>query len=220
VALLLPVSPTTRAGPKGLGAMISVNELAGGYLLLGIFLTVAADQGGLPVPGYPVLIAAAAHLSLHGEALWPLLVVATAANLCADVVWFASGRKYGTRVLGLLCRVSMTPQTCVTNTRSFSDRWGSSAMIITKFIPGISAIAMALAGDSTVGWRRFLVVDVIGAVIWSGSAIVLGVTFPEEIGALLRVVGSHLLSALLAVAIVYALYRLGLRLRYRQHQAP
>lgn len=200
--------------------MISMNELASDYLLLGIFLTVAADQGGLPVPGYPVLIAAAAHLISQDEALWPLVIIATAANLSADLVWFASGRKYGARVLGFLCRISMTPQSCVANTRSFNDRWSSTALIITKFIPGVSAIAMVLAGDSKTSWQRFLVIDTVGALIWAGSAIVLGTTFPEEINALSRAVSGHFAPVLLAVAAAYGLYKLGVRLKYRQSDEP
>jgi membrane protein DedA with SNARE-associated domain len=196
--------------------MIPMSELASGYLLLAIFLTVAADQGGLPLPGYPVLIAAAAHLSSSGQTLWPLLLVATAANLSADLLWFISGRKYGGRVLGLLCRVSMTPQSCVSNTRDFNDRWGSAAIVITKFIPGVSAIAMALAGDSKIGWRRFLLVDALAALSWAGSAIVLGAAFPSEITALSRAIGAHLAPALLMVVAAYSLYKLGQRLKYRQ----
>jgi len=57
------------------------------------------------------------------------------------MAWFTGGRKYGAKVLGLLCRVSMTPQSCVVNTRNSNDRWGSAAIIITKFIPGVSALA-------------------------------------------------------------------------------
>jgi len=199
-----------------LASMIPANELASDHLLLGIFLTVAADQGGLPVPGYPVLIAAAAHLTSQGETLWPMVIVATAANLSADLVWFFSGRNYGARVLGLLCRVSMTPQSCVTNTRNFNERWGSAAIIITKFIPGVSAIAMVLAGDSKTSWHRFLVIDAIGALIWAASAIVFGAIFPAEINAVSRALSGHLVPTLLAAVAAYGLYKLGIRLKYRQ----
>ena len=196
--------------------MIPVNELASDYLIFGIFFTVAADQGGLPVPGYPVLIAAAAHYASRGEALWPIVIVATVANLSADLLWFFSGRKFGARVLGLLCRVSMTPQSCVTNTRNFNERWGSAALIVTKFIPGVSAIAMVLAGDSKTSWHRFLIIDTVGALIWAGSAIVLGAVFPAEINAVSRAVSGHLAPVLLLAVAAYGLYKLGVHLRYRR----
>ena len=76
---------------------------------------------------------------------WLLLVGALAAMI-ADTFWYMTGRRYGTRVLRTLCRISLSPDSCVRQTESIFDRFGAASMIFAKFIPGFASVATALAG--------------------------------------------------------------------------
>ncbi|KAG0732207.1 hypothetical protein G6F68_015602 [Rhizopus microsporus] len=64
-------------------------EQYGGWL---VFANVLVEQAGLPVPAYPMLIAAGA---LGGAAGWltPWLA-ATVACLLADSLWYVAGRRF------------------------------------------------------------------------------------------------------------------------------
>ena len=84
-------------------ALIHVIETYGLWV---VFISVLLDQSGLPTPSYAPMIVTAALATDAGEPLWPILLVGAVAALVADVAWFAGGRRYGARLLRLMCRIS------------------------------------------------------------------------------------------------------------------
>lgn len=155
------------------------------YGLLAIVLCVFLDQGGLPVPAYPLLVVASALAWKQGESLWPIGLAASAAAVAADGLWFAGGRRLGTRLVRLVCRLSLSPDSCVVSTRDIYARWGIGSLVVAKFIPGFAAVATTLAGQTRTPLRTFLLFDGLGALLWSGVAIALGVAFSDAVEDLL-----------------------------------
>ena len=147
------------------------------YGLWLVFANVLALQAGLPVPAYPVLIVAGAYAAMGGSPLWELVAVGVAAALVADTGWYTAGRHFGLRILGVLCRVSLSPDTCVRQTESIFQRFGPSSMLVAKFIPGFASVATALAGALRLKYWKFLLFDAGGAALWCGVAIALGYLF-------------------------------------------
>ena len=127
-----------------------------------IFLAVFAEQAGLPLPSAPALIAAGALAAAGRISLWAALGVSLVASLLGDSLWYALGRRYGTRVLGFLCRVSIEPDSCVRNARDGFSRHGTWLLAVAKFIPGLNTVAAPLAGLSGMGVQRFLLLDSAG----------------------------------------------------------
>src|SRR5262245_25069498 len=113
------------------------------------------------------MIVTAALATNAGQPLWPILLVATVATLIADVVWFAGGRRFGAQLLRLMCRISLSPDSCVGTTRRIYQRWGAPSLILAKYIPGFAAVSTTLAGQAGTSWRRFLWYDGIGAALWA-----------------------------------------------------
>ena len=64
------------------------------------------------------------------------------------------GQIYGIKVLKLLCRISLEPDSCVSQTQSRFERWGINSLVIAKFVPGLAIIAPPLAGAMRIGWRE------------------------------------------------------------------
>src|ERR1700722_5667630 len=85
-----------------------------GYALL--FFWVFAEQGALPIPSLPLLIAAGALVRTGGLNAAAAIACCVAGALAADSVWFYFGRRRGKRVLRFLCRVSLEPDSCVRTT--------------------------------------------------------------------------------------------------------
>ena len=171
------------------------------YGLAVVFFNVLAEQLGAPLPAYPTLIITGALLERSSYA-WPLLLfTAVAAALIADFTWYLAGKRYGRKVMSMLCRISLSPDSCVQQTESVYLRWGASSLLVAKFIPGFASIASALAG--ALGTRRtsFLFFDSLGAAIWSGSAIYLGSLFSTTIDDLLDVLEQLGLWGLLLLAV-------------------
>ena len=104
-----------------------------GYALL--FAWVLVEQLGIPLPATPVLIAAGA-LSAQDVMRWPLVFAAgLAAALLSDCCWFFVGRRYGQRVLRLLCKLSLEPTTCVRRTQDSFGRMRGNMLLWAKFVP-------------------------------------------------------------------------------------
>lgn len=149
-------------------------ELIQAYGLLFVFGIVALEQMGLPVPAFPALILAGA-LAADGPPGWHgLLAVSVLACLMSDFFWFVAGRRHGKRVLHLLCKISVTPDHCVSRTQDYFNRFGPKSLLVAKFIPGFNTIAPPLAGASGLGALRFLAYTSAGGALWSGVAIGIG----------------------------------------------
>jgi membrane protein DedA with SNARE-associated domain/rhodanese-related sulfurtransferase len=174
--------------------------------LLLVFLAVLTEQIGLPVPAYPILIVAGA-LVVSGKFSWlACLVVAMLACLISDFIWYSAGRRYGKRVLALLCRISLSPDYCVTQTEDKFRRWGAKSLTVSKFIPGFNTIAAPVAGASGISRPQFLCFSIIGSALWAGTGIAIGAIFHRSIGAILDVLGVMGMAALGLVASLLALF--------------
>src|SRR6202158_851214 len=128
-----------------------------------VFLNVLALQAGVPVPAYPPLIVAGAYAAMGGRPVWQLVAVGMAAALVADTGWYLAGRKFGVRILGILCRMSLSPNSCVRQTESIFQRFGATSMLFAKFVPGFAAVATGPAGAMRLRYASFVFFDAIGA---------------------------------------------------------
>lgn len=160
------------------------------YGLFAIFLNVLVEQLGAPVPAYPTLIITGALLSRSTFSAPALLFTAVCAALLADSIWYFAGRRYGRAVMGMLCRISLSPDSCVRQTESIYLRWGASSLLVAKFVPGFASIGSALAGTTGTGYAKFVVFDALGAMLWAASAVWLGSFFSSTVGDLLSVLES------------------------------
>src|SRR5258706_11001478 len=146
-----------------------------------IFINVLVEQLGAPVPAVPALIVAGA-LSRDGKmSSTNVLLAALFASLIADYIWFLLGRRYGYRILRTLCRISLSPDSCVRDTEARFERWGAKSLLIAKFIPGFSTVAPPLAGASGRSTLAFVIYDGVGALLWAGSAVAAGRAFHRAI---------------------------------------
>jgi membrane protein DedA with SNARE-associated domain len=150
-----------------------------GYVVL--FAFVLAEQVGLPIPAVPVLLGVGALAGAGRLSLALALGAVLAASLPPDLVWHELGRRRGGRVLAVLCRISLEPDSCVQRTENLFIRRGRKALLIVKFFPGLSPIASTLAGMVGVARRQFIVLDGLGAIIWAGAWMGLGFVFSEAL---------------------------------------
>src|SRR5438132_10093657 len=132
-------------------------DLIAQYGLLLVFINVLVEQVGLPVPAVPTLIVAGALAAAGELSAAAVFGVAVLACFIGDGLWFAGGRIYGRRVLRLLCRVSLSPDSCVSQSEYHFERWGRAVLIVSKFVPGLSAVQPPLAGGMLKGWTTFIV---------------------------------------------------------------
>jgi membrane protein DedA with SNARE-associated domain/rhodanese-related sulfurtransferase len=181
-----------------------------------VFGAVLVEQLGLPLPAVPWLLAAGA-LSGSGQPSFLLCLEASViACLIADTLWFYLGRHRGSQVLGLLCRLSLEPDTCIRRTMDVYTRFGMQGVVIAKFLPGMGTVAPPLAGMSGSSISRFLLFDGLGSLLYCGSLLLLGSLFKSQlahIGAALSEIGGSALIVLAALAALYVAFKFWRRQR-------
>ena len=176
------------------------------YGLLFVFANVLIEQLGAPVPAYPTLVITGALLE-RGEYSAPmLLLTGVVAALIADYGWYMAGRRYGGRVMAKLCRISLSPDSCVRQTEGVYMRYGAASLMVAKFIPGFASVASALAGAIGTRSGKFLLFDTIGATLWAGSAIFLGSLFSSAVSDLLDILASLGKWGIVLVLLAFAVY--------------
>lgn len=187
------------------------------YATVGI--AVLLEQLGVPLPCYPLLLLAGALAAQGDASTGGLLLTAVVGAVVADTAWYVAGARLGDRALRVLCKVSISPDTCVRQTESIFARVGLRSLLVAKFVPGLGAVATALAGVQRASLPSFFVYDSGGAALWAGVPLVLGVVFHNAITDVAATLGdlgrkgAELVLAALAVFIAIKIMRRWLLLR-------
>ena len=156
-----------------------------GYAIL--FVSVLAEQVGIPIPSLPMLLAIGALAANHQLSYPIALSVAVAACLLADSMWYWLGIYRGSSVLKLLCKISLEPDSCVRRTENMFVRYGARGLLFAKFVPGLSTAAPPLAGMFRMKIWKFLLADAAGSLIWAGAYSALGFVFRNQLEDLAQV---------------------------------
>lgn len=175
-----------------------------------VFCVVFLEQLGLPIPAAPFLLLAGAFVK-DGEFSLPLILfVAIAAAFAGDAVWYVLGKKKGRSVLTLLCRISLSPDSCVRKTEESFTKRGVNSLLIAKFVPGLNTIAPPMAGMFHVTWTQFSIRDLAGCLLYAVALTLPGYFFEHtifDVTAYLESIGHALLWFTVGVIGLYLLYK-------------
>jgi membrane protein DedA with SNARE-associated domain len=153
--------------------------VAHGYLVL--FVAALVTQLGAPLPLVPLLVGAGVVAREGTLSIAAAVAVSVVASVLGHIVWYEAGRRRGTDVLRLLCKISIEPDSCVRKTADLFVRYGPGALVAAPFVPGLGAVAPPLAGMSTMGFGRFLLLDSLGSALHAAIFLVAGFAFGPEI---------------------------------------
>ena len=136
-----------------------------GYLIL--FALVFAQAVGLPVPAALALLIAGAT-SAKGP-LQPGLVLLTSfsAMLLGDALMFLLGRYTGWWLLGILCKMSLDPESCILRSAESFYRRGRIMLVVAKFVPGINTLSPPMAGSMNMHFLQFFTLDLAGVSLYT-----------------------------------------------------
>ncbi len=187
-----------------------------GYSIL--VAAVFLETLGLPVPAALALLiagGAAAHGLLHVSSA---LGAALLAMLAGDTLMFLLGRYTGWWLLGILCRISLNPESCILRSADSFYRRGRTLLVVAKFIPGINTMAPPLAGSMNMRLATFLRLDLAGAALYTGSYFAVGFVFSGALNAIARgynTVGRILGWVIIVLVVGYLMWRMRMWLKGR-----
>jgi membrane protein DedA with SNARE-associated domain len=187
-----------------------------GYLLLAGLCF--AEAIGLPVPAALAILTAGA-LSAFGKLhFYAVLMFAFLPLLTGDLLLYFMGRASGWALLGLLCRLSANPETCILRSAEYFYRRGKQTLLFAKFIPGINTMSPPLAGSMKMRLEDFLQFDALGAAFYVSAYSAAGFIFSDTLRAItrgLRSAGSVAEIVFGVGLVVYLSYRIWLYRKYR-----
>lgn len=187
-----------------------------GYAIL--VAAVFLEAIGLPVPAALALLIAGAAAA-RGVLLIPYaLGGAVAAMLAGDTLMYLLGRYTGWWLLGLLCRISLNPESCILRSADSFYRRGRSLLVFAKFIPGINTMAPPLAGSMNMGFGQFVWLDFAGSALYIGSFFAAGYLFSGALQVITQgyhAVGQIVSWAVLALVVGYLGFQIWLWIKAR-----
>jgi len=186
-----------------------------GFCAEHVVLTVAAvvfiHHLGVPIPSMPVLVWAGGMAS--GE---PLLAVwafalATVAGAAGDLPWYWAARRYGYRILRLVCRVTVSPDACVRQSEIAFKQRGPAMLVTGGLLPGLGSIAASLAGALRAPASTFLLYDTTGSALRAAAGLTIGFLFHDQVARLVDLLAAVRMKATMMVAgalVAYITYRM------------
>ncbi len=146
-----------------------------------LFGWVLLDQAGVPLPAVPLLLVIGALAGAGRLSLGLAMGTAVAGCLVADLLWYTFGRRRGATVLGLLCRITLEPDSCIRRVEEMFVAYQLRFLPIAKFLPGLNPLAAALSGVVKIPLGLFLLCEAAGALAWSATWMGLGYLFSDLI---------------------------------------
>jgi membrane-associated protein len=138
-----------------------------------LFVLIAIETMGIPVPGETALftaglLASSGHLSIEA-----VIAVAAAAAIIGDNVGFAIGRRVGRRVLLAPGPFEGHRRRVIELGEPFFDRHGPKAVFLGRWITGLRITSAWLAGVNRMRWPVFLFWNALGGIAWATSVALL-----------------------------------------------
>lgn len=202
-----------------MGSWVDILARHGGALLFAICFVEAL---GLPLPAAVALVAAGALAALGKITLGSVLLASVGAFLLGDSLYFLLGRFTGWWLLGMLCRISTNPDSCILNSAEAFYRRGRVVLVVAKFIPGLNTMAPPLAGSMKMPVGQFLLLDLAGILLYVGAYVATGYIFRDPLALALGALGQAgraLEIVFVGALLAYVGYRLWLGWKARDYRS-
>jgi len=178
-----------------------MNHYLASYGLWALFLLIAMESSGIPVPGEAALIAAAVLASRHTMVIWQVVVVAALAAIIGDNIGYWIGRKGGRAVILRWRFTRAAAERALPPSERFFKRHGAKTVFFARFVTGLRVTAAWMAGITHMRWRTFLAWNALGGVLWAFGYGLLAFFFGK---ALVNAISTYGLYAGIVVVVVAA----------------
>jgi len=192
-----------------------VTHLLLSYGLVLLFLVIAGESAGIPLPGETALVAAAilATPEHHHYNIVEVIAVAAAAAIIGDNVGYWVGRTGGRRLLEKWGPIRRYAERTLPPGERFFEKHGGKTVFLARFIAVLRVTAAWLAGITHMTWWRFFLWNAAGGIIWATGVGLLAYYFGR---AAADTVGRFGLYGAAVVVVLAALGFFGMRLLHKR----
>jgi membrane protein DedA with SNARE-associated domain len=134
-----------------------------------LFAWVALNQGGVPIPVVPSLVAAGALASAGHAKLLSIVAVIVGGTLVADLVWYGIGRWRGAQIIALLGRLSRRTVERLHVGEQYFVAHQVGFMLCSRFLPEVNPVAAGMAGAAHLPPGRYMLIATVSAVAWAAT---------------------------------------------------
>jgi membrane protein DedA with SNARE-associated domain len=149
------------------GSSGHIVHLIATYGLLAIAVIIALESMGLPLPGESVLALAALYAAHHNQSIAAVVASAATGAIVGDNIGYWIGREFGYRLLRSYgSRIGLSFRKIKLGQYLFL-RHGVKVVFFGRFVAVLRVLAAVLAGVNRMDWRRFLLANAAGAILWA-----------------------------------------------------
>jgi membrane protein DedA with SNARE-associated domain len=203
--------------PGIFGAVAPVLENYG-YLAVAGFVMV--ENLGVPLPGETILVAASVYAGTGRLSIVGVGVVAVLAAVAGNCIGYAIGFFGGhALVLRYGKYVFLTPER-LDKTERFFARRGGLVVVAGRFIEGLRQAAGIIAGTAEMPFKRFMIFNVLGAILWVAVWAPIGYLAGDHIGTIYTTATRYSLYLLIALLLLLAGWIAWMVWRRKRSQVP
>ncbi len=156
------------------------------YGLPALFLILAVTSAGAPFPDSLLLIAVGSFVAQGDLDYWPVIAVAAAGAVAGDNLGYALGR-WGGRPLAR--RLGGGDK--IVKAEAYARKWGGPGIFLSRWLVGpLGPWINLTSGLSAYSWPRFLMLDVLGELLWVLIYVSLGRQFSDNVQAIADLLGN------------------------------
>jgi membrane protein DedA with SNARE-associated domain len=152
-----------------MSAAVTIRHLLDSYGYAAVFLLVAGESIGIPLPGETILIAAGVYAGNTRQlSVWGVFAIAASAAVIGDNIGYLIGDKGGYKLLRRYGHKVHIDESKIKVGRYVFDRYGVKVVFFGRFVSVLRTYAAFLAGTNKMKWlRRFLPANAAGGVLWA-----------------------------------------------------
>ncbi len=183
----------------------SIIRLVESYGYAVVFIFVAIESLGIPLPGETVLVTAGALAALGHLSIWWVIATAAIGGIVGDAAGYWIGRLGGLALLKRYGSVIGFNDKKLARVHTFFEKHGPKTVFLGRFIALLRTWAALLAGTAEMRYGVFTLYNVMGGITWAALFGTLGYLFGQSLPLLEQYIGQASLAAVLLVALVVAL---------------
>ena len=146
----------------------NLDSLLATYGYLAVFVFVGVESIGVPVPGETMLVTAAIYAGTTGRlSIFWVIVASSAGAIVGDNIGYGIGRTGGYRLVKRYGRYIGLEENRLRLGQYLFDKHGSKVVFFGRFVSVLRIFAAFLAGVNRMHWRKFLIFNAAGGIVWS-----------------------------------------------------